>query len=436
MDESIQGLTQVDSLYEALGLQAAGRLMELFGRVQLPLVVILATTAWLFYEGAERGSYRRTAVYFFCAAFLWFLLSPVSVLIPAKDQPMTFTTPRLLFHLNGACDALSAAATNGHAKLRQEMADDRLGFVLREIRIADPRLASEAREFLGDCAGPEIAAREAAGQATEEYLMLPMMVSRFERLGPGLDAKCRPRRDGLYARVRRHLASRDEIRGVLANQKWRPFLERVLAAAGVRVELQVPISDYLVNVAVAREWTAGGSDVERAERATGGSGLELIASERHNSLPTPRLDQIGTAAVHLYSRGSMEVEARAKRYELMMHAPRFYGLSLMLAMAAFPLAALFALLPSGWPVLANFAKIFVSVKLWPVFWNLLSVFNDVTDEPDARLVLPAVYGIIPVVSFVLVNLASGASGDAFRKVVDPGPSPMPAVNAVAMKAIP
>lgn len=433
MDEPIQGITQVDSLYEALGLQAAGRLMELFGRVQLPLVVILATTAWLFYEGAERGTYRRAAVYFFCAAFLWFLLSPVSVLLPAKDQPLTFTTPRLLFHLNGACDALSAAATNGHSKLREEMADDRLGFVLREIRIADPRLAREAGEFLRDCAGPEIAAREAAGQATEEYLLLPMMVSRFERLGPTVDAKCRARRDLLHEQVRRHLASREEIRAALTNQRWRPLLERVL---GVRFDFKTPVSDYLVNVAVARAWTEAGSDLARAERATGGSGLELVASERHNSLPVPRFDALGTAAVHLYSRGSMEVEARAKRYELMMHAPKFYGLSLMLAMAAFPLAALFALLPSGWAVLANFAKIFVSVKLWPVFWNLLSVFNDVTGEPDARLVLPAIYGIIPVVSFVLVNLASGASGDAFRKVVDPGPSPMPVVNAAAMKMVP
>jgi hypothetical protein len=436
----VQGITQVDSLYEALGLQAAGRMLALFARVQLPLVFVLASTAWLFVKGAELGTYRSAVAYFLIAVALWGMLGPVAVVLPAKDQPMRFETPRLLYHLNGACDALTAAATDDFATLRKELADDRFGFVLREVRIADARLGDRTRGYLRACAAPEIAARQERGMDVSEYLLLPLTVATFEAQGPEIDAECRKRRDEVREGVRRHLASRGEIRAALSERgdegRLARFVRRALAGAGLSVE--VPISDYMQNVAVARLWAegAGGGDLARAERSTGGSGVELMG-DRHGSLPFPTLglDATMTAGIHLWSRLSSEIDSRSRRYEIMMHAPKFYGLSLMLAMAAFPIAALVALLPGGWRALANYAKVFVSIKMWPLFWSLLSAFNDVAGEPDVRLVLPSVYAAIPAVSFVFVNLVTAASGAAFQRVSEQGPSPIPAATAMAGRLV-
>lgn len=432
----VQGITQIDSLYEALGLQAAGQLLALLSRVQLPLVFVLASTAWVFIKGSERGTFRDAVVYLLIAVALWGMLGPVAVVLPAKDQPMRLETPRLLYYLNGACDTVTAAATDDHAALRKELADDRLGFVLRELRISDSRVRNSAKRYLRDCAAPEIAARQERGMAVDEYLLLPLVVATFESQGPEIDAKCRAWRAEIREAVGRHLASRPEIRSALSERggegPLNRFARRTLASVGL--SLEVPVSDYLQNVAVARLWTEEGGDLARAASATGGSWFELMG-ERHNSLPVPAIDVNTTIGIHLWARAMAEVDSRSRRWEVMMHAPKFYGLALMLAMAAFPIAALVALLPGGWRVLANYAKVFVSIKLWPLFWSLLSAFNDVMGEPEVRLVLPTVYAGIPVVSFVFVNLVTTASGTAFQKVAEPGPSPVPAAVSAAGKAL-
>lgn len=432
MDE-VHGITAIDSLYERIGLEAAGQVAGLLLRFGLPFLIVLVSTAWLFFRGAQEGSYRHAFVYFFSALLVWFLLSPVGVVVPGKRGPRRFQSPRLVVHLNAILDRMLGAATGEFSVLRRELGRDRAAFMLSNLRITDGDLRRRVKTFLRDCTGPEILAREREGMHTQEYLLFPLWVANFDRLAPHHARSCAKRHEAVGEAVRAHLESRGDVRAFLQESGKESvmiaFVRKLVDSSGLG-RGDVSVSSYLQNVAVARLWSAGGGDLARAEASTGGSLWELASKEKHNTLPLPRTDGLAEGAIALHSRVSMELDARAKRFEVMLHAPKFYGLALMLVLAGFPLAMMFALLPGGWRALVNFGKIFLSVKMWPLFWNLLSVFNDLTDTPDARLVLPSVYLAIPLVSFMLVNVVSGASGAAFRMHAGAGLSPGGAAGAV------
>ena len=132
------------------------------------------------------------------------------------------------------------------------------------------------------------------------------------------------------------------------------------------------------------------------------------------------------------------------------YGPHVYGLALMILLGLFPIAGLFALCPNQWKVLLNFSKAFISVKLWPVGWTLLSTFNqrrgalEAFDAPERVsgspfLAIAAMYLLTPALMFLSVHLATTAAALPFTPAMPPPSGPglgpvAPAVNVAARLA--
>lgn len=135
---------------------------------------------------------------------------------------------------------------------------------------------------------------------------------------------------------------------------------------------------------------------------------------------------------------------------MLVLGPHLYGLSVMVLLGLFPLAGLFALAPGQWRVFINYTKVFVSVKLWPVGWALLSTFNErrgpleAFDAPERGggsvfLAVSGMYVLIPALAFLVVHLAGTAAAMPFAQALPPaagaglGPAG-PVIHAAARAA--
>jgi len=140
------------------------------------------------------------------------------------------------------------------------------------------------------------------------------------------------------------------------------------------------------------------------------------------------------------------------------HAPHLYGLFLMLLMAFFPVAVLYALLPGKWTALLHYAKLFMAVKLWPFGWALLTAFTQrrplalaladaasdlrtrvdyefrIGDTPNLFATITLMYILVPAISFVIVQLVSHAASLPFQQAV-PRPTGGNAAGAAGQAAM-
>lgn len=173
------GLTSIDTFFELLGMQAAGRMADFFQAIWLPVLAALGSIAVVYARSIERGMIRPVLLYFFYAAFAGFLTGPASVRFAGLKGEETLRTPRAVFYMNRVCDAVTAGVSNRFAALRGEMDKDQAGFVLRHVRIRDEKLRQAARYFIHECLGPELAARSDDGRDVEPYLMHPFLVREF-----------------------------------------------------------------------------------------------------------------------------------------------------------------------------------------------------------------------------------------------------------------
>lgn len=216
----------------------------------------------------------------------------------------------------------------------------------------------------------------------------------------------------------------------MAEQTGRPT-----SALAVLFGPDVSISDRFCGIALARELAGTYSEMDTAEFATSRHALTRIAPLTRymnggwRELGDAMFEGILYEPVIFVQR---ELEHRSKRYDVMHQAPKFYGFSLLLILAGAPIAGLASLLPGGWKALVNWVKLLASVKLWPLFWYLLYLYNSLSADFDARIVMTGVYFIIPAVSFMFVQTISSASGAAFSKISEPAPvNVMASVNQAA-----
>jgi hypothetical protein len=154
-----------------------------------------------------------------------------------------------------------------------------------------------------------------------------------------------------------------------------------------------------------------------------------------------------TGLAELHQNWTDRWAAKQKYFQAVTYGPHVYGLSLMILLGLFPVVALFALCPGQWRVFLNFLKVFISVKLWPIGWTLLSTFNqrrgalEAFDAPErvagnAFLAISSMYLLIPAFSFILVQLATSAAALPFAQAVPPaaGPGSGPVSPAVSIAA--
>jgi hypothetical protein len=98
---------------------------------------------------------------------------------------------------------------------------------------------------------------------------------------------------------------------------------------------------------------------------------------------------------------------------------------------------------SAWLCARNCTKVFVSVKLWPVGWALLSSFtarrpvtDALADETGGNAFIAAtlLYFMIPGLSFLVIHLATSAAAIPFKEAAPAvvGPSNGPVGDAARM----
>jgi hypothetical protein len=113
----------------------------------------------------------------------------------------------------------------------------------------------------------------------------------------------------------------------------------------------------------------------------------------------------------------------ATYYRISAMGPYVYGMVTAFLLMLFPVAALMSFWPRSWTSLVNFMKVFVSVKLWPIFWSYTSAmisYRGVFDAEDPEgfqgtfghegmvPALAGMYLMAPVLSYIVVSLATGA----------------------------
>ncbi len=125
----------------------------------------------------------------------------------------------------------------------------------------------------------------------------------------------------------------------------------------------------------------------------------------------------------------------ATYYRVSALAPWIYGMVTAFLLMLFPIAGLMAFWPQWWTAIVNFLKVFVSVKLWPILWGYLSgmiryraVLNP--EDPNGLetafggegmfAALAGMYVMAPVLSFLIISIASHAGSIAIGGAIGSG----------------
>jgi hypothetical protein len=125
----------------------------------------------------------------------------------------------------------------------------------------------------------------------------------------------------------------------------------------------------------------------------------------------------------------------ATYYRVSALGPYVYGLLLAILVIVFPLAGLLSIWPQWWTAIVNFMKLFLSIKLWPIFWAFLSGMMSykeafTPEDPEgfqgtfgSEGMLPALavmYLIVPVFSFMITSIAQHAGGALLGSLIGQG----------------
>ena len=426
MDE-IRGLTEIDSHFEYVGFRFAGLLHGFFSDSYFYVIAALSAVAYLVYQALQKESFKAVFVYFFYLFAMCFLIGPVRIKSHVADyhwdtstdytffqdnyttaKEITISVPRFLMLVNGLADKVARAGVSDDVqrKITMEIDADRIAGYFNEYRITDEVLKEQVHGFLKHCWKPVVALmhkKQAEPKYIQAYLEHPHWIhleGETEREALGHWVKyCKETKEeiqaGLVSAIRDTIKpSVKDAHGKVRDEDW----------------------DYYASLLVRKEMVAQYSDAQLAKRGLERYGHETYWSSHDSISRGSFFGVLLHGALTMYTNVkqaiSNEVTSRAARYQVITLAPYFYGFSLMLVLCFFPIAALYALIPGKWIALVNFSKILFSIKLWPVFWNILYLFEEQSRDTGVILAIPFVYIGIPALCFALVNLISSATNAA------------------------
>lgn len=424
----------IDTVYEFAGLKLAGSLWGMFSSVGLPLIVALAGVAFVVHSVADKGSIRPLAIH------LMYLILAAGLLASTSQQGVR--TPRFVAWLGQATDLLQKRAVRqiNDRFLTEPFEWERIAARVGSARILDPALVRDVDLFLASCGRTTLARAEPRRGNLLRDGALPY------------EGACEDRRRGLWQRLQQHVQEN-------------PYHRATVDAARAKDPAQgAAFADrYADELAVRAIDEPGGAVSESALiRASLGEYSYTDPAQSTGELPAWAKGTMGAAGflfgeevanvaitglAELHQNYSARFAAKQKYYLAVTYGPHVYGLTIMILLGLFPVAALFALLPQQWRVLTNYIKAFISVKLWPVGWTLLSTFNqrrgamEAFDAPErisgnAFFAISAMYLIVPALMFLIVHLAVSAAALPFTPAVPPaaGPGAGPVAPAVHVAA--
>lgn len=275
-----------------------------------------------------------------------------------------------------------------------------------------------------------------------EYYMRPGWTAVDRNGDPIRDQSCLSERLGIWQALIEHMradATHREtialIQGIVQDLNTRGRRPLDIGAADIFLANQIAFNETMVfsNVLAAEIGLIAQAVPE----------YSMFASSQQSTSNVQNIGQWLKSAVSFVVKGVQSVnqwfqthaEGPATYYKVTLYAPYVYGLVQMVLLALFPVAALWGLWPGHWKVLLNFSKLFVSVKLWVVFWAVLASFNQARydlvlgNDPakngigNAVEIFPsivAMYLLTPVLSFMIVSLATNCGAIALSSVIPGG----------------
>jgi hypothetical protein len=338
-------------------------------------------------------------------------------------------TPRFVAYLGQATDLLQRRAVRqiNDRFLTEPFEWERIAARVSFARILDPALERDVGLFLESCGRTTLARAEPRHGNLLREGALPY------------EAPCEDRRRRLWQRVQLHVKDDPHHRAT------------VEAARSKDPSQAAAFAERYVDEIVVRAIDEPGGAVSESALVLASLGQYSYTdpSQSTGALPAwakfllgPLAVLFGDQTTNIAISGAAELQqgfdnrfsAKQKYYLAATYGPHVYGLALMILLGLFPVAGLFALCPNQWMLFVNYAKTFISVKLWPVGWTLLSTFNErrtileTFDEPgrvsgSPFLAAAAMYLVVPGVMFLIVHLAAAAAALPFSPAVPPPSGP-------------
>lgn len=408
----------IDSVYEFAGYGLSEAIRSVLAGLGLPLLAALAGTAWMVHRlASERASVRDLGVHVFgLLAILW-LISP--------SRSADLQSPRFVLWLGAAADRLQAKAVEAANRrfLEDPFAWERLAMLAGSARVVDPALERDAGRFLAACARPALAAAE----ASSPNLFRPGALSH--------EGACEKWRGELWSALERHLKDHPAHRSALdAARRHDPsgasaFEARYLEEACLKL-IDGPASPLSEPALVAAAF--GEYSYTDPSQSTGAfpPWAKGVLGWLFPNLWDQGTNAAITGIAELQQSWDNRFAAKQRYYMATVAGPHVYGFVMLLVLGLFPLAGLWALLPGHAQALLHYAKVFMSVKLWPVGWAAISSFNakrtavEAFDPPargtgDAFFAASAMYLLVPAIAFAIVHVAARAAQMPFAPALPP-----------------
>ena len=468
------GLTPIDTLYEWTGLVLAERFADalLWNRLFVGLLIAAAILR-LFYLSQKKESYFDLVAYPVYLAFMLFLVAPVTVSVRPKSAvysrlweevnqtqvvwgtetrsqsvgPDNFQVrvPRIIAVTHRLADGLIRQLVGG---LKGDV-----GYTLyrwqsvvaglKQASILDHSLSERFHTFLRYCYWPAHAARGEASEASTGQA-LPLREPTTEIY------------QGLHMPIGQTWHPCVEMRGTLAADVMMHVHGEAVHAQAVRAAQDVAgqdgqsvVESYLTRLLYNETYGAA----SRGEMALLREAVPGYSSFNLEHMGTARTGTIAQGVSGLLGGLSSIMEGASQEtlgptlyYRLTLFAPYLYGLLQAVILMAFPIAGLWSLWPGSWTAVLNFLKLWISIKIWPVFWKFLSSFNiyRVSLPPDDPLgaegsggsasmfaSIAAMYVLVPVLSYMILNLVTQAGMLTISQFTGSGTGAGPAIGTIA-----
>ena len=413
----------IDSVYEYAGLSLAEGVRTMLSGLGIPLLVALGGVAWLAQRmAADRASIRDLGFHVVTLVLAWWLLSPT------ESEGMS--APRFAVWLGKAADVVQrrAIAVLHRGFLDKPFEFERVAAMAQLARVQDPALRRRVEAYLRSCARPALARAEPADSDLFGEGVLPY------------SGNCEQVRAKLRSDLARHVAEDPLHRAALeAARRLDPAGAEAFADRYFRELCLRAIDDPLGPT---------GEPALVAESLGVYGRLDPAQSVGDRFLGAEQSLAIGTVAVFKQA-WEAKFEAKQKYWLATIYGPHVYGLTTMLLLGLFPLAALWSFWPGHAKALLHWGTTFASIKLWPVCWAALSSFNAKRSaieafDPGPRgtsdvfLAVSAMYALTPAIAFVVVRAAVAAASLPFSPAVPapagPGLGPAGAAASAALRA--
>lgn len=486
----ISGLTPIDTLYEFTGYSVSlqvGRYLIWSG--YLVGFVLSAALIRLYYAGCREGSFKDLAAYPVYVLFIFFLLWPIEVSLTAPSgqsadyleekgvfadpsdpayaseapvRPQSIRVPRLLAYVSALVGSfqknlVSDVCDEMHTSMYQWK---HVAAINSNARIFSQPLREDLATYLKCCYYPALTMdpdRDADAWKNVPFsglLVDGQLLGAYDRMNLMAEETHHFKGDvstcsDLHRAIDADLSQ--EISSERFHQKALATYNRLSKQSSIGPENWLAYAHfYRRRLMYNQMFVIGSTSVSTLREAlpeyqlfSGGllnmnnitsdrtSGLGGAAAQAVTKLPRA-LAAISSAVSEGWSQKAM---GPATYYRVSALGPYIYGLLLAFVVMSFPLAGLLAFWPHWWTALVNFMKLFVSIKLWPIFWAYLSGMVSyrsafTPDDPEgfqgtfgSEGMFPALalmYLVVPVFSFMVTSIAQHAGGAMLGALLSQG----------------